>query len=1049
MKVALLVLLAVVASCYRPEFNDCQLGCDPGAACPAGMTCVGQLCRTPGTTCKGDDASTGEAREAGPDGDGDRDGNGEAPDALPDTGSDQPDTPADTRSDAPDGGPDVPADARDGGLDVPPDPLPCPPKQYRNVVRDVCVPAHDLNGDGKADLLAVTASGHHALLSNGAGFTFAKWLDGAFWGTRGAFAADVTGDGYADGVALAAQHVAVVSKDGTGFGNAEDYLETKLALLGSRATFLADVDGDGRTDVIAVRDREIWVARSMGTGFATQSRWSEGDFTDLVSAFAADADGDGLPDIIVVRPQGITVARSTGAAFLPAVIWRQSALEYGRQAFFADVDGDGRADGITLREAKGAWVARSTGATFAEDQRWFEGALPGTAATFVADANGDGRADIIATSSTTVWVALSTGLGFSPPTSWYSGQFSAELKFDITVAPVPSSSCGVADPPTDATADGGADASHGGDGGPGGPKAPPPCPPVHYRNKVRDVCIPAHDLNGDGKADLLAVNRDDHHALISDGSRFMFARWLDGAFYGTGGAFAADVTGDGFADGVGFGNGYVGVVSTGAAGFGNPGANYFMWTGMPMLGSKATFLADVDGDGRADAVAVFDNEISVARSEGKKLLAPPTRWGGGDFTNVVALFAADVDGDGLSDVIGLRPQAIAVWLSNGSGFRVEETWRPSRLAGSNGIFFADVDGDGRADGVRMEPSGAFVARSTGRTFDDDQRWSDGAVLGSTATFVADADGDGQADVILVNPSSVNVALSTGTGFAPQTRWYAGQFRSEYNTTTAPPPAASLPRARTSSVGVFRPANRWLLRTAAAAGDPDINFQFGEAGDVPLIGDWDGDGVATIGVVRAEGDDLRWRLRNSMSAGPPDLDFVFGSAASGDQPVTGDWDGDGRTTIGVVRRDEATDALRWLLRQSNSPGPADLTFSYGFVSKQDMPVVGDWDGNGTTTIGVFRTIAGAGQWFLRNSNSVGVNDLYVQFGNPLDLPVVGDWVGNGVTTVGVFRPAGTPSNPDPRPQWLMRDHNSTDGPDLDFFFGSPGDIPLTGKWSSLP
>jgi len=40
---------------------------------------------------------------------------------------------------------------------------------------------------------------------------------------------------------------------------------------------------------------------------------------------------------------------------------------------------------------------------------------------------------------------------------------------------------------------------------------------------------------------------------------------------------------------------------------------------------------------------------------------------------------------------------------------------------------------------------------------------------------------------------------------------------------------------------------------------------------------------------------------------------------------------------------------WLLRNSNTPGAPDITISYGAAG--DVPVVGDWDGNNTTTIGV--------------------------------------------------------------------------------------------------
>jgi len=52
----------------------------------------------------------------------------------------------------------------------------------------------------------------------------------------------------------------------------------------------------------------------------------------------------------------------------------------------------------------------------------------------------------------------------------------------------------------------------------------------------------------------------------------------------------------------------------------------------------------------------------------------------------------------------------------------------------------------------------------------------------------------------------------------------------------------------------------------------------------------------------------------------------------------------------------------------------------------VAVAGDWDGDGVTTIGVFRT----GTFFLRNSNSAGTADLTVNYGVPTDRPVIGKW-----------------------------------------------------------
>ena len=67
-----------------------------------------------------------------------------------------------------------------------------------------------------------------------------------------------------------------------------------------------------------------------------------------------------------------------------------------------------------------------------------------------------------------------------------------------------------------------------------------------------------------------------------------------------------------------------------------------------------------------------------------------------------------------------------------------------------------------------------------------------------------------------------------------------------------------------------------------------------------------------------------------------------------------------------------------------------------------PVTGDWDGSGTTKIGVFIE----GLWFLDiNGNGVwDKGDLWVKLGKKGDQPVTGDWNGDGKTDIGIFGPS---------------------------------------------
>jgi len=89
---------------------------------------------------------------------------------------------------------------------------------------------------------------------------------------------------------------------------------------------------------------------------------------------------------------------------------------------------------------------------------------------------------------------------------------------------------------------------------------------------------------------------------------------------------------------------------------------------------------------------------------------------------------------------------------------------------------------------------------------------------------------------------------------------------------------------------------------------------------------------------------------------------------------GDWNGDGDDTPGIVR------AGVWYLRNSTTGGNADVSFAFGNPS--DTPVVGDWDGNRTTNPAVFRN----GTWYLRASNTTGAADLGFGFGDSGDKPL---------------------------------------------------------------
>ena len=61
------------------------------------------------------------------------------------------------------------------------------------------------------------------------------------------------------------------------------------------------------------------------------------------------------------------------------------------------------------------------------------------------------------------------------------------------------------------------------------------------------------------------------------------------------------------------------------------------------------------------------------------------------------------------------------------------------------------------------------------------------------------------------------------------------------------------------------------------------------------------------------------------------------------------------------------------RYANQSGPADVTFAYGPAGAGWIPIAGDWDGDGTDTIGLYNPATST--FYLRNTTSLqGPSDL---------------------------------------------------------------------------
>ncbi len=154
---------------------------------------------------------------------------------------------------------------------------------------------------------------------------------------------------------------------------------------------------------------------------------------------------------------------------------------------------------------------------------------------------------------------------------------------------------------------------------------------------------------------------------------------------------------------------------------------------------------------------------------------------------------------------------------------------------------------------------------------------------------------------------------------------------------------------------------------------------------------------------------------------------------------GDWDGDGIDTPGIYTDGYTTYGTyhpgTWSLFDSNSADTTINEFTGGTWTSEGIPVIGDWDGDGIDTVGIF---VGNGQWYLATSNSAaGLEGLTpISYGMTGDIPIPGDWDGDGDDTIGVRR----------NTEFILSNVNAGGGTLVRFHFGEVDDYPFSGSWN---
>jgi phospholipase C len=302
------------------------------------------------------------------------------------------------------------------------------------------------------------------------------------------------------------------------------------------------------------------------------------------------------------------------------------------------------------------------------------------------------------------------------------------------------------------------------------------------------------DLTGDGRADIVGFGTESLWVALNNGNGTFQAPQFVGKYfdYGSGWRvdqhprFLADLTGDGGADIVGFGNDGVWVaLNNGNGTFKSP---QFVLADMGYNQGWRTdqhprFLADLTGNGRADIVGFGFEGVWVALNNGDgtfqaaKMVTDFGSYQSGWRVEQHPRFLADLTGDGRADIIGLGNDGGWAALNNGDGTFKAPKYVLADMASNQGWrvdqhprFLVDMSGDGRADIIGFFMNGAWVAFNNGdgsfrppQLVTDFGGYDSGWRVDQHPRFLTDLTGDGGADIVGFGNDGVWVALNNGNG----------------------------------------------------------------------------------------------------------------------------------------------------------------------------------------------------------------------------------------------------------------------------------------------
>ncbi len=296
-------------------------------------------------------------------------------------------------------------------------------------------------------------------------------------------------------------------------------------------------------------------------------------------------------------------------------------------------------------------------------------------------------------------------------------------------------------------------------------------PPVVFDVGSSGSTLAAGDVNGDGKLDLVVGNYGDSNSvslLLGNGD----GTFQPGVVYSTKTAYVngavpvaiADLNGDGRGDVIALTNGGLSVLLGNADGTLQPALTFFALEDFDL---NALALADLNHDGKLDAITLSCYSFCIGGSAdvwlgaGDGTFAGDTIIGSGGNSSTPPLSVVDVNGDGIPDLVFGNGSAVSVALGKGDGsFNSEQTYClqcGSYASGASSLVVTDLNGDGWPDIAVVNGSLTVFLNDGKGAFH--QAFSYSSLQGNaTVVKSADFNMDGKPDLILIEPVS-----GTGNG----------------------------------------------------------------------------------------------------------------------------------------------------------------------------------------------------------------------------------------------------------------------------------------------